>query len=67
MITAATARLTWKVPRGEPDREVVDAQRRPGGQQPPGPLATRRGEVLVLAAVRAAGGLDQGVQAGGDQ
>ena len=40
--------------QGKADREVVDAQGRTRDQQPPGPLATRCGRVLVLAAVRAA-------------
>ena len=35
--------------QGEPDREVVDAQRYSGEQQPPGPLSARRGGVLVPA------------------
>src|SRR5215831_12643199 len=52
--------------QSEADREIVDAQRRPGDQQPPGPLPgrCRRGLVLV---VWAADGLHYGVQAGADQ
>src|SRR5215469_11572666 len=50
--------------QGEPDREIVDAQRCPGDEQASGVLASRG---LVLVVLPTADGLHDGIGAGCDQ